>query len=135
MFTKAQLLEAIKNAPNDACIIVCDANPSPDFDNTGLEVQDAAWDRNTPLEPGEKGVIYIMARGIEEAHNRTSRKEGLGNLVERAIVGLMEFYPELSDPAYADAVAKKVEVPHTGNDQADYENVRDHVERLVKPRV
>ena len=57
------------------------------------------------------------------------------DIVEDAIKGLTELHPELQDPAYADAIARKVEVPHTGNDQADYENVRDQVERLVKHRI
>jgi hypothetical protein len=55
-----------------------------------------------------------------------------GDIVEDAIKGLKDLYPELQDPAYADAIARKVEVPHTGDDQADYQNVRDQVERLIE---
>ena len=61
-------------------------------------------------------------------------RSGRGS-VEQAIEGLTEFYPELKDPAYADAIARKVETPDTGTDQADYENVRDQVEHLVKHRI
>ena len=57
------------------------------------------------------------------------------DLVDEAIENLREFYPELGDRAYANAIARKVEVPDTGNRQADYENIRDQVERLVQTRI
>ncbi len=45
-------------------------------------------------------------------------------IVEDAIKGLTEYYPELADVSLAARIAQKVQVPDTGNDQADYESVR-----------
>lgn len=53
-------------------------------------------------------------------------------LLQSAIDGLREYYPELEDEDTAKAVKSHVSVPSTGNDQKDYENVRDQVEARVQ---
>ena len=57
------------------------------------------------------------------------RAEGL---VNSAIFGLQEYYECLNDTTLAKEFASAITVPNTGNDQKDYETVRDAVERLAK---
>lgn len=57
---------------------------------------------------------------------------GEENLFQKAVNGLTEFYPELKDKTLVASIRTKVSTPDTGNHQADYENVRDQVERLVR---
>jgi len=80
-------------------------------------------------EVGE-GAIVIVHSCPHSGPERDDR-----DLVDEAIENLQEFYSELGDQAYANAIARKVEVPDTGNRQADYEHVRDQVERLVQTRI
>jgi hypothetical protein len=55
-------------------------------------------------------------------------------LFEQAVSGLTEYYEELEDEEFVASIRDKVVVPDTGNDQEDYENVRDQVEWLVESR-
>ena len=65
------------------------------------------------------------------------RLEGHGNEVQdeelfrQAVHGLTEFHPELKDKGLVASIRVKVGIPDTGNRQADYENVRNQVERLL----
>jgi pyrroloquinoline quinone (PQQ) biosynthesis protein C len=54
------------------------------------------------------------------------------NLFREAVNGLVEFHPELKDRTLVASIRTKVSTPDTGNRQADYQNVRDQVERLVQ---
>lgn len=64
-------------------------------------------------------------------------KEGEGaltladELFHDAIEGLREYYPCLHKPTVVAELRHRVKVPDTGNNQLDYENVRDQVERLA----
>ena len=63
------------------------------------------------------------------------RLEGHDDDVFReAVTGLVEFYPELEDEGLVADIQVTVVIPDTGNQQADYENVRDQVERAVKDK-
>jgi len=53
-------------------------------------------------------------------------------LTEQVIDGLREYYPELDNDRITSQIKARVTVPDTGNDQKDYENVRDQVEAKVQ---
>lgn len=53
-------------------------------------------------------------------------------IVEAALSGLLEYYPCLGDSTLVGEIEAAVKVPNTGNDQLDYENVRDQVECIAK---
>lgn len=53
-------------------------------------------------------------------------------LFEQAIWGLLEYYPCFNDQTLCLECESVVKVPDTGNDQLDYENVRDQVEKFAK---
>jgi hypothetical protein len=52
-------------------------------------------------------------------------------LFATAVEGLTEYYPVLGKADVVAEIKDKVEVPDTGNDQTDYETVRDRVEALA----
>ena len=52
-------------------------------------------------------------------------------LFEQAIWGLLEYYPCFNDHTLCLECESVVKVPNTGNDQLDYENVRE-VEKFAK---
>jgi len=60
---------------------------------------------------------------------RTKRER---RIIETALQGLFEYYVCLSDSTLVGEIEESVQVPNTGNDQADYENVRDQVERVCR---
>lgn len=86
-----------------------------------VEVADA-----TPEEAEEARPNLVL---VDEVDQEMSRED---ELFEQAVVGLRQFYDELEDDALVVQIKAKVEVPDTGNDQADYEAVRSQVERLVQ---
>lgn len=53
-------------------------------------------------------------------------------IYEQAAWGLLEYYPCLNDQTLCLEFESVVKVPDTGNDQLDYENVRDQLEKLCK---
>ena len=53
-------------------------------------------------------------------------------LFQDAVSGLTEYYVCLMDSSLVGEFRSVVRVPDTGNDQLDYENVRDQVEKLAK---
>lgn len=53
-------------------------------------------------------------------------------ITEAAISGLQEYYVCLNDGTFVAEVESGLVIPDTGNDQLDYENVRDQVERAAK---
>ena len=83
---------------------------------------------------GSVCLSWAMSPGEDEEEPEGAGR-GRACIVQTAIEGLTEFYPELADTAIADTIRKKVEVPETGNDQTDYEKVRDQVERLVQNKL
>ena len=70
--------------------------------------------------------LLLLAR--LDAIPELSRDE---ELIQTAIEGLKFFYPELSNTETVTKIKAGLKVLNTGNDQLDYENVRDQVERLV----
>ncbi len=63
-----------------------------------------------------------------EGHGDAVQNE---ELFREAVDGLTEFHPELKDKGLVASIRVKVRIPDTGNRQADYQSVRDQVERLV----
>lgn len=64
---------------------------------------------------------------------RPAAKSRATQVLEAAIEGLTEFYPDvLRDRAILADIRQLVTVPETGNNQSDYENVRDQVEKHAK---
>ena len=55
-------------------------------------------------------------------------------IVQVAIEGLVEHYPQLKRKSVVESVRKQVKVPDTGNDQADYENVRNQIEVILNKK-
>lgn len=53
-------------------------------------------------------------------------------LYEQAIAGLQEYYACLSDNNFCIELEASIKVPDTGNDQLDYENVRDQIEKQLR---
>lgn len=53
------------------------------------------------------------------------------SILTDAFDGLLEYYPELSQKHIRDGIIERVSVPDTGNNQKDYESVRNQVENLV----
>ncbi len=79
----------------------------------------------TPKEAGKIVAEWLVERYGEKA---------CPTIVQNAIEGLVEHYPQLKRKSVADAVRKQVTVPDTGNDQADYENVRNQIEVILNRR-
>jgi hypothetical protein len=53
-------------------------------------------------------------------------------LYEQAIAGLQEYYECLNDTEFCITLEASIKVPDTGNDQLDYENVRDQIENQLQ---
>ena len=83
----------------------------------------------TPKEVGK-----FVAEWLVERHDE-KEPEGAGSpraaIVQIAIEGLVEHYPQLNRKSVVESVRKQVKVPDTGNDQADYENVRNQIEVIL----
>lgn len=60
---------------------------------------------------------------------RTKRER---RIIESAFSGLLEYYACLHDGTFVAEVESGLTVPNTGNDQLDYENVRDQVEKAAR---
>jgi hypothetical protein len=52
-------------------------------------------------------------------------------ILQIAIDGLREYYPHLNNPEVVEELKKKVIVPDTGDNQADYEATRDAIEKQI----
>lgn len=68
---------------------------------------------------------------IDKAARRVQRER---LLIETAFQGLFEYYECLSDSTFAAEIASTLVVPDTGNDQQDYEKVRDQIEAVIARR-
>lgn len=66
-----------------------------------------------------------VAEAIAERFNRAER------IKEAAVSGLVEYYTCLHDGTFVEEVKSGLKVPNTGNNQLDYENVRDQVEKAA----
>jgi hypothetical protein len=53
-------------------------------------------------------------------------------IIEAAFSGLVEYYACLNDGTLVAEIASGLKVPNTGNNQSDYENVRDQVEKAAR---
>jgi hypothetical protein len=60
------------------------------------------------------------------------RSERELRLIDAAEANLLEYYTCLNDSTLAAELCSVLVVPNTGNDQKDYENVRDQLERMAK---
>ena len=80
--------------------------------------------------PKEAGKF--VAEWLAERHDE---KEPAGSpraaIVQVAIEGLVEHYPQLKRKSVVESVRKQVKIPDMGNDQADYENVRNQIEVIL----
>lgn len=70
-----------------------------------------------------KGNEYVVEVVVEP-----SRAE---RIKEQALSGLLEYHECLHDGTFVEEIRSSLVVPDTGNDQTDYENVRDQVERAI----
>jgi hypothetical protein len=53
------------------------------------------------------------------------------SLFTQAVKGLKEYYPVLGSNRIIKSIQDQVEIPDTGNDQKDYEVVRDRIEKCL----
>lgn len=60
------------------------------------------------------------------------RTEREAKIIDAVEANLLEFYTCLNDTTLAAELCSVLVVPNTGNDQLDYENVRDQLERMAK---
>lgn len=68
------------------------------------------------------------------AYSREEAEAIVGRPIDHfddAVEGLVEYYPALRSSKLVETLRKKVNIPDTGNEQKDYENVRDQIERLL----
>lgn len=66
--TKAELMAHLfaSDAPSGVAVLVIEAEPSDDFDNTGLQIERVTYDIGNPPADGELGVLYLHVRGMEQ---------------------------------------------------------------------
>lgn len=81
---------------------------------------------------GGSDESYFYASTELKGHPEKQRAE---RIKDNAVEGLTEFYPELTDQQFALKIKGQLIVPDTGNDQEDYENVRDQVERIIDDKL
>jgi len=70
-------------------------------------------------------VLHGMAAEV-------ASKSRADELFQQAVDGLREYYPALRNKTVRSLLRGAVTVPDTANEQADYETVRDEVERLIR---
>ena len=83
----------------------------------------------TPKEAGKFIAGWLAGRHDEKEPEGTSSPRAA--IVQVAIEGLVEHYPQLKRKSVVESVRKQVTIPDTGNDQADYENVRNQIEVIL----
>ena len=87
-------------------------------------------------EPERVGTPELVGKNVaaqlvrDRIARRTARRRA--QIIKQAVEGLTEYYPQLENKSLVQQINEQVTVPDTGNDQADYENVRDQVERLLQ---
>jgi hypothetical protein len=72
-------------------------------------------------EPAEQAMDFIIPAGEENAD--------INSIFDSAIEGLKEYHPELHNPKVVEEIRSLVEVNNTGNNQRDYEETRNQVEK------
>ena len=60
-----------------------------------------------------------------------SKTQRVERIKDAALSGLQEYFACLHDATFVAEVKSTLLVPDTGNDQLDYENVRDQVEKAA----
>jgi hypothetical protein len=98
------------------------------WDEYDQDDRDAVLD-NGYEQFGNGSVCLSWASSPDEDDEKASP-----TIVQTAIEGLVEHYPQLKRKSIAAAVHKAVKVPDTGNSQADYENVRNQIEVFLNKR-
>lgn len=53
---------------DDCVLLAAESDPSGDFDNSGFPLTKLAHDHSGSNDPGDLGVIYLLAAGIEPKH-------------------------------------------------------------------
>ncbi len=69
--------------------------------------------------------------GLEEYDERDEANRQ-ASLLDSVFKNLQEFHPDLKDQITRTEIAKKIQFPTSGNNQQDYENLRNQVERLIE---
>jgi hypothetical protein len=70
MITMRELREFVNqnhHISDDCALYVFETDPSPDFDNSGLEVSAFVHDKS--LAQDDQGIIMIMAKGVDNRSN------------------------------------------------------------------
>ena len=100
------------------------------------EKSDLLLELVTALHDEDTDRTYKTLRewGLEEDLEKKDERLTDACIIQSAIDGLREFYPVLNNPLVVEDVRIQVVVRDTGNHQADYQRVRDQVERLVQDR-
>lgn len=80
------------------------------------------------IDPRVETLSVHKVEDNDDAPEKPTREE---RIKEAAISGLLEYYACLHDGTFVEQVKSALLVPGTGNDQLDYENVRDQVERMA----
>jgi hypothetical protein len=91
--TVSQLGRALQKHRRRACVYVCEANPGPDFDNTGLPVVEAP-------RSGDNGVCYLLVAGLEKLVMRRPFRKSRGDdmsLMYAMSVEVSGYRPEAID--------------------------------------
>ena len=60
--TKKELFEALKDAPDECVVLVCKADPEPDFDNSGVMIERATWEEPCEQDSADRGVCYLAVK-------------------------------------------------------------------------
>lgn len=100
---------------------IIDQIPTTLTDDQVIEIDDLL--RKNGLLDGPSELEIAVTYDPEE------RKE---NILHAAIQGLQDYYDCLKCNAFVQTVKKTVSVPDTGNDHADYLNVKNQVEYLAQ---
>ena len=88
---------------------------------TGMSALSNSWDEYGGVP--KVGGVFVLDTDTAVQH--------VDALVQTAIEGLVEHYPQLKRKSVVESVREQVKAPDTGNDQADYENVRNQIEVIL----
>lgn len=123
----AILGEAKQRIGGDKCLVLClESSDREDANVNELRVVDER------PEGGDSTFVQVLVRhpSLIAVDLPTSTREE--QIFSDAVDGLREFYMPLHDPSFVSTARSRISVPDTGNDQKDYEAVRDAIEEFLR---